>query len=86
MVNEAPAGANWSAFAIGRMQMPMLTQAMMLGGNVRVGLEDNLFLERGRLASNEELVERACTIISLLGGRVLTPAETRTKFGLSKRV
>lgn len=86
MVNEAPAGANWSAFAIGRMQMPMLTQAMMLGGNVRVGLEDNLFLERGRLASNEELVERACTIISLLGGRVLTPAETRTKFGLSKLV
>lgn len=86
MIDEAPTGANWSAFGIGRMQMPMLAQAMLLGGNVRVGLEDNLFLDRGRLASNAELVERGINIITLLGGRVLSPAETRAKFELRKQV
>ncbi len=67
-----------------RMQMPMVAQAMILGGNVRVGLEDNLYLERGVLASNGQLVERAVEIIERLGGRILSPAEARQKLGLSK--
>ena len=59
MVDLLPAGANWSAFGIGRMQLPMVAQAVLLGGHVRVGLEDNLYLERGVLASNGQLVEKA---------------------------
>jgi uncharacterized protein (DUF849 family) len=63
----------------------MVAQAALLGGNVRVGLEDNLYLEAGRLASNGELVEKATRILNLLGVGVMTPAETRTALGLRTR-
>lgn len=68
MRDALPPGALWSAFGLGRLQMPMVAQAVLLGGNVRVGLEDNLYLERGVLATNAQLVERARTIVELLGG------------------
>ncbi|MDF2966369.1 MAG: hypothetical protein K0Q93_147 [Nocardioidaceae bacterium] len=82
MADLIPPGALWAAFAIGRMQMPMVAQAVLLGGNVRVGLEDNLYLSRGVKATNAQLVERARSIIELMGGRVLTPAEGRERLGL----
>jgi uncharacterized protein (DUF849 family) len=75
----------WAGFGIGRMQMPMAAQAVLLGGNVRVGLEDNLWLDKGVLATNGQLVERASEILSRLGARVMTPAEGRVKMGLTKR-
>ncbi|HLW24348.1 MAG TPA: 3-keto-5-aminohexanoate cleavage protein [Steroidobacteraceae bacterium] len=74
-----PPGALWSAFGVGRMQLPMVAQAVLLGGNVRVGLEDNLYLEKGVLATNAQLVERARSIIELLGARVLSARETRER-------
>ena len=64
------------------MQMPMAAAAVAMGGNVRVGLEDNLYLDRGVLATNAQLVERVTGIIERMGARVLTPAEARKKFGL----
>jgi uncharacterized protein (DUF849 family) len=85
MRNQLPSNATWAAFGIGRMQMPMVAQAVLLGGNVRVGLEDNLFLDKGKLASNGELVERAVTIIENLGAKVLSPAAAREKLGLRKQ-
>ena len=85
MVDNLPADAVWAGFGIGRMQMPMAAQAVLLGGNVRVGLEDNLWLDKGVLATNGQLVERAGEILSRLGARVLTPAEGRTRMGLTKR-
>jgi uncharacterized protein (DUF849 family) len=81
MRDALPAGARWSAFGLGRMQMPMAAQAVLLGGNVRVGLEDNLYLDKGILATNAQLVERARTIVELLGVRVLTAPETRERLG-----
>ena len=84
-VDQLPPGANWTAFALGRYQMAFAAQAVILGGNVRVGLEDNLYLERGVFASNAQLVERARNIIELMGARVLGPEETRAKFGLTRR-
>jgi uncharacterized protein (DUF849 family) len=77
MRNKLPDNANWAAFGIGRLQMPMVAQAMLLGGHARVGLEDNLYLSRGVMATNGQLVEKATGIIENLGGRVMTPAETR---------
>lgn len=85
MVDNLPADAVWAGFGIGRMQMPMAAQAVLLGGNVRVGLEDNLWLDKGVLATNGQLVERAGEILSRLGARVLTPAEGRKKMGLAQR-
>ncbi|MNG15264.1 3-keto-5-aminohexanoate cleavage enzyme [compost metagenome] len=85
MADNLPAGATWAGFGIGRMQMPMVAQAMLLGGNVRVGLEDNIWLDRGLYATNAQLVERAVEIIQRLGGRVLTPAEGREKMKLKRR-
>lgn len=82
MRNALPAGANWAGFGISRMQMPMVAQAVLLGGNVRVGLEDNLYLDRGVLASNAQLVERAVEIIERLGARVVGPDEARETLGL----
>jgi uncharacterized protein (DUF849 family) len=82
MVDLLPAGANWTGFGIGRMQMRMAAQAVLLGGHVRVGLEDNLYLERGVLASNAQLVEKAVKIVEALGARVLGPTEARARFGL----
>ena len=84
-VDQLPPDANWTAFALGRYQMAFAAQAVILGGNVRVGLEDNLYLEKGVFASNAQLVERARNIIELMGARVLGPEETRMKFGLVKR-
>ena len=82
MRNKLPKDANWAAFGIGRHQMPMVAQAMLLGGHVRVGLEDNLLLEKGVLATNGSLVEKAGGIIDALGGRIMTPAETRAHLKL----
>jgi uncharacterized protein (DUF849 family) len=75
--NLVPKNAHWAAFGIGRAQMPMAAQAVLLGGNVRVGLEDNLYLERGVFATNGQLVERARRLIEDLGETVATPAQTR---------
>lgn len=86
MRNHLPPGCNWAGFAIGRMQMPFVAQAVLLGGNVRVGLEDNIWLDRGVPASNGALVTRAREIIERLGARVLGPAEARTKLGLRKQL
>jgi uncharacterized protein (DUF849 family) len=84
-VDMLPPGSNWTAFAISRNQMAFAAQAVLLGGHVRVGLEDNLYLSRGVFASNAQLVERARNIVESLGARVLSPDETRDKFGLVKR-
>lgn len=82
MVNELPEGCNWTGFAIGAMEMPIVAQSLLLGGNVRVGLEDNLYLEKGVLASNAQLVDRARTIVEAMGASVQTPAEARATMGL----
>jgi uncharacterized protein (DUF849 family) len=79
-----PTGAQWGAFGISRSEFPMVAQAAILGGNVRVGLEDNLYLSAGRLASNGELVEKAIRILDLLDVHVMTPAETRVALGLTR--
>jgi len=86
MRDMLPAGAVWAGFGIGRMQMPMVAQAVLLGGNVRVGLEDNIWLDRGVHASNGTLVQRAVEIVRLMGARTLTPAEARKKLGLRARL
>ena len=85
MKQALPDNALWAGFGISRMQMPMVAQAMILGGNVRVGLEDNIYLDRGVLATNGQLVERAVEIIARLGGRALTPSEAREKIGLKQK-
>ncbi len=86
MVNNVPDDWIFSAFSLGRNQMPYVAAAVLAGGNVRVGLEDNLMLERGVLATNEQLVERAVEILSRLGVRVLGPDETRKRLELSRRL
>jgi uncharacterized protein (DUF849 family) len=85
MVNNVPDDWNWSAFSLGRDQMAYVAASVLAGGNVRVGLEDNLYLDKGVLAENWQLVERAGTIISNLGARVITPAEVREKLALKKQ-
>ncbi len=85
MVNNVPPDWHWSAFSIGRNQMPYVAAAVLAGGNVRVGLEDNLWLAKGQLATNAQLVERAVSIIENLGARVVGPEEVRTRLGLTKR-
>ena len=85
MVNQLPPGAIWSAFSIGRMELPYVAMAALAGGNVRVGLEDNLYLSRGVHASNGQLVERAVTILEAMNVRVLNPNEVREKLSLKKR-
>jgi uncharacterized protein (DUF849 family) len=82
MVNRLPPGAVFSTFSIGKMQLPFVAMAALVGGNVRVGLEDNIYLSRGRLASNGELVERAVAILEAMNVRVLGPAEVREKLRL----
>lgn len=79
MRDHLPEGSLWSGFAIGRMEMPMVAQAMLLGGNLRVGLEDNLYLSKGVLASNADLVRRAKEIVENLGGRLASVAEVRDR-------
>jgi uncharacterized protein (DUF849 family) len=82
MVDALPDGCNWGGFGIGATEMPMVAQAVLLGGNVRVGLEDNIYLEKGVFASNAQLVERACNIVQLMGCSVQKPAEARQTLGL----
>jgi uncharacterized protein (DUF849 family) len=84
LVQRLPANAVFSAFSIGRMQLPYAALAPIVGGNVRVGLEDNLFLARGQLATNADLVERAVTILEALNVRVLGPAEVRERLALRR--
>ncbi|MBV9634637.1 MAG: 3-keto-5-aminohexanoate cleavage protein [Methylobacteriaceae bacterium] len=84
LVHQLPPGAVFSAFSIGRHQLPYVAMAAIAGGNVRVGLEDNLYLDRGVLASNGELVERAVAILTNMGARVLGPAEVRQKLKLRR--
>jgi uncharacterized protein (DUF849 family) len=77
-----PTDSPWFAFGISLHQFPMAAQAVLLGGNVRVGMEDNIYLERGKLApSNAALVEKAVKIIEILGDHVATPAEARQMLG-----
>ncbi len=84
MVNRLPPDAVFSTFSIGRMQLPFVALAPLVGANVRVGLEDNLYLERGRLATNAELVERAVAILEAMNVRVLGPAEVRERLALRR--
>jgi uncharacterized protein (DUF849 family) len=85
MVNNVPQGWTFSAFGIGRSELPYVAAAVLAGGNARVGLEDNLWLGKGQLARNEDLVERAVGIIEGMGARVIGPAEVRMRLGLTKR-
>ena len=85
MVNAVPQDWCWSAFSLGRDQMPYVAAAVLAGGNVRVGLEDNLWLGRGQLATNAQLVERAVSLIETMGARVIGPAAVRQRLGLVKR-
>jgi uncharacterized protein (DUF849 family) len=85
MVNNVPSTWNWSAFSIGRSQMAYVAAAVLAGGNVRVGLEDNLWLDKGVLATNAQLVERSVSIIENMGARVIGPDEVRKKLNLTKR-
>lgn len=85
MVNQLPEGAVWASFALGRMQMPWVAQSVLLGGHVRVGLEDNLYLGKGIKATNAQLVERARTIVEAMGARVATPDEARELLRLKPR-
>ena len=83
-IDLLPPRSHWSAFAISKMEMPFVAQTVSFGGNVRVGLEDNLYLEKGVLASNAQLVEKAIGIITDMGVSILTPEETRKKLKLTK--
>ncbi|MDW4548588.1 3-keto-5-aminohexanoate cleavage protein [Defluviimonas sp. D31] len=85
MVNNVPSDWTFSAFALGRNQMAYAAAAVLAGGNVRVGLEDNLWLDKGVLATNAQLVERAATVVTNMGARVIGPEEVRAKLGLTKR-
>ena len=82
MKDHLPQGANWAGFGISRMQMPMAATAVAMGGNVRVGLEDNIYLDRGVLATNGQLVTRAIEILERMGARALNPQEARNKLRL----
>jgi len=85
MVNNIPVDWTFSAFSIGRHQMPFTAATMLAGGNIRVGLEDNLWLTKGKLATNAQLVEKAANIVSNMGGSLMTPSEVREKLQLVKR-
>lgn len=82
MRDKLPENAHWAAFGIGRQQMPMVAQSILLDGHVRVGLEDNLYLKKGVLATNEQLTEKAVSIIQNLGAEPMTPQEARSHLGL----
>ena len=85
MVNNVPKDWTFSAFSLGRNQMPYVAASILAGGNVRVGLEDNLLLDKGVLATNESLVEKAVNIIGRMGANVIGPEKVREKLNLSKR-
>jgi uncharacterized protein (DUF849 family) len=86
MVARLPERSIFSAFSIGRMQLPFVAMAVLAGGNVRVGLEDNIYLSRGVLAANGELVARAVTILQAMNVRVLGPSEVRERLALTKHL
>ena len=86
MVNNVPDNWTFSAFSLGRNQMAYVAASVLAGGNVRVGLEDNLMLERGVLAENYQLVEKARGIIEAMGAKVIGPQAVRDKLGLTKRM
>ncbi|MEO7351501.1 MAG: 3-keto-5-aminohexanoate cleavage protein [Marmoricola sp.] len=85
MVDQLPENAVWASFALGRMQMPWVAQCVLLGGHVRVGLEDNLYLSKGVKATNAQLVERARTLVEAMGAEVATPDEGRGILNLEPR-
>ena len=85
MVNNVPSDWTFSAFSLGRHQMAYAAAAVLAGGHVRVGLEDNLWLDKGVLATNAQLVDRVVGIVERMGARVMTPAQVRDKLGLVKR-
>ncbi len=85
MVNNVPDDWTWSAFSLGRNEMPYVAASVLAGGNVRVGLEDNLWLGKGELATNEALVSRAVGIIEGMGAKIMGPEDVRKKLGLTKR-
>jgi uncharacterized protein (DUF849 family) len=85
MVNNVPDNWTFSAFSLGRNQMPYVAASVLAGGNVRVGLEDNLMLDKGVFATNDQLVDRAVAIIENLGANVIGPAKVREKLKLKKR-
>jgi uncharacterized protein (DUF849 family) len=85
MVSNLPSNANWAGFSIGAMEMPMVAQAALLGGHVRVGLEDNLYLSKGVLATNSQLVEKARIILENMGGSIQNTAQARQTLGLNKQ-
>ena len=85
MKSKLPAGAVWSVLGVGRAQLPMITMAMILGGHVRVGFEDSIYLKQGVLASsNAQMVERAVDLAERLGRRVVTPKEARVMLGIKR--
>ena len=85
MVNNIPSDWHWSSFSISRDQMPYVAASVLAGGNVRVGLEDNIWLEKGVLATNESLVKKATTIIEAMGSTLMSPQQVRELLGLTKR-
>ena len=85
MVNNIPSDWHWSSFSISRDQMPYVAASVLAGGNVRVGLEDNIWLEKGILATNESLVKKATTIIEAMGSTLMSPQQVRDLLGLTKR-
>lgn len=82
MKSRIPENTPWAAFGIGRMQMPMVAESVLQGGNARVGLEDNLYLKKGQLGTNEQLVDKAVGIIQSLGSDVMSPADARELLNL----
>ena len=84
MIDIMPKEAIWSGFAISKNQMPYVEKIVKMGGNPRVGLEDNLYLSKGKLATNAQLVEKAVRIVEDLGSSIMTPDETRNKLKLKK--
>ena len=84
MLDVMPKNAIWSGFAISRNEMPFVAQTVLLGGNPRVGLEDNLYLSKGKLATNQQLVEKAVKIVHELGYSIMSPKETRDYLKLKK--
>ena len=85
MVNNVPTDWNWSAFSLARNQMYYVAASVLAGGNIRVGLEDNLWLKKGVLATNAQLVSNAVSLIENLGSKILTPSQVRSKLGLTKK-
>lgn len=85
MVDQLPAGAFWTSFSISRLEMPWVAQSMLLGGHARVGLEDNLYLDKGVFATNAQLVERARNILELMGAKIAGPERARELLNIKKR-